>query len=74
METFKEILGDVAQVAGKAWDQVEAPMIQGNAELANALFNGNAYVPYGPGQEIEAPAQVAPEMAEPQIEMGGREM
>ena len=24
--------------------------IQGQSELANALFNGSAFVPYGPGQ------------------------
>lgn len=35
---------------------------QGSMELANALFNGSAFVPYGPGQytptpEMEKPGQ-----------------
>lgn len=29
---------------------------QGAMELANALFNGSAFVPYGPGQYTPSPA------------------
>ena len=28
---------------------------QGSMELANALFNGSAFVPYGPGQYTPTP-------------------
>ena len=31
--------------------------VQGQMELANALFNGNAFVPYGPGQYTPPPEQ-----------------
>ena len=30
---------------------------QGAMELASALFNGSAFVPYGPGQYTPSPAQ-----------------
>ena len=32
---------------------------QGTMELASALFNGNAFVPYGPGQYTPSPQQEA---------------
>jgi hypothetical protein len=52
--------------------------IQGSMELASALFNGRAFVPYGPGQYTPTPEQtVEPqgqEAVEPQQEMDGREM
>jgi hypothetical protein len=35
---------------------------QGSMELASALFNGDAFVPYGPGQYTESPQQAQPEM------------
>lgn len=48
---------------------------QGAQELAGALFNGNGFVPYGPGQytptpEHEAPSQESNEM---HLERGGQE-
>ena len=37
--------------AGKQiWDEMKRLGTQGQMELANALFNGSAFVPYGPGQ------------------------
>jgi len=56
---------------------------QGTMELASALFNGNAFVPYGPGQYTPTPehekggvhgqdAQQAHQ--EHEQERGGREM
>ena len=52
--------------------------VQGQMELANALFNGSAFVPYGPGQYTPGPEQgmgiQGQEAAEPQREMDGREM
>jgi hypothetical protein len=32
---------------------------QGTMELASGLFNGNAFVPYGPGQYTPSPQQEA---------------
>lgn len=40
--------------------------VQGQAELANALFNGQAYLPYGDGQrsmEAEQPTMELPEQS-----------
>ena len=33
--------------------------VQGQMEMASALFNGNAFVPYGPGQYTPTPEQAA---------------
>jgi hypothetical protein len=76
MEAFSQIMSGVKDLAGQAWDQLERPGKQGAAEMANALFNESAFVPYGEGQKsanIQAPQ---PEQAQPeqQQEMGGREM
>lgn len=35
---------------------------QGSMELASALFNGDAFVPYGPGQYTPPVEQAAPEV------------
>lgn len=47
-------------------------------ELANALFNGSAFVPYGPGQYTPSPEPTVgihgQEAQEQQMEMDGREM
>jgi hypothetical protein len=56
--------------------------VQGSAELAGALFNGHAYVPYGQGQTIDftsnegADTPPAPQRGEQEKEQerGGREM
>lgn len=40
--------------------------VQGSMELSNALFNGSAFVPYGPGQYTPSPGQASsPESAQP---------
>jgi hypothetical protein len=51
---------------------------QGQMELANALFNGSAFVPYGPGQytpaqEMEKTGQDQ-QIEPPPQERGGMEM
>ena len=47
--------------------------VQGQAEIAGALFNGSSYVPYGAGQQApEAAVQEAP-VQEQQVDQG-REM
>ena len=62
--------------------EMERLGVQGQMELASALFNGNAFVPYGPGQYTPTPEQ-APEhglpieaMKQPEVEQGrgGMEM
>ena len=49
--------------------------VQGQAELASALFSdGNAYVPYGRGQNPAEQESVEPRKeGEPEIDRGGRE-
>jgi len=70
MELFKEIMSDAGAELGRLG-------VQGQAELAGAIFNGNAFVPYGDGQkapEQQQTAQAEPQMESPAQEMGGREM
>ena len=43
MEMFSEAVSEIGQELGRMG-------VQGQAELASALFTGNAYVPYGQGQ------------------------
>ena len=72
--TLSNILSDVGAELGRLG-------VQGQMEMASALFNGNAFVPYGPGQytpsepdhglPIEAMKQ--PDMQQEQSR-GGREM
>ena len=42
-QMFDKAVGEIGQELGRLG-------VQGSAELGSALFNGNAYVPYGPGQ------------------------
>lgn len=46
--------------------------VQGQAEMAGALFNGNAYVPYGAGQRPPEPEKAQEQQQ--QIERDGRDM
>ena len=79
MEAFKELMSGLGEVAGQVWDEMERPAIQGQAELAAALFSGSAFVPYGEGQQsAAAPQQEQAEAgnapaAQPEMERGGRE-
>jgi hypothetical protein len=47
--------------------------VQGQMELASAIFNGQAFVPYGPGQKATE-AEKAIEPPEPSIEIPERSM
>ena len=51
--TLSNILGDIGS-------ELKRLGIQGQIELANAMFNGSAFVPYGPGQNPPTPEQEAP--------------
>lgn len=66
---------------GAAYDVAMRPGMQGAAEAASALFNGNAFVPYGEAQnsklfqdvpQQETPQHGLPEKAQ-EMERGGRE-
>ncbi len=80
MSRFMEILKDVGETVSQALpglslsniaSDVGAEMrrlgVQGQMEAASALFNGDAFVPYGPGQRVTE-AERAIEPPEPAIE------
>lgn len=67
-ETAQKLFSGLQNVAGgiqaglqQGMSQVGAEAsrlgTQGSMELASALFNGHAFVPYGPGQYTPAPEQ-----------------
>ena len=73
--SLSNILSDIGSELGRLG-------VQGQMEMASALFNGNAFVPYGPGQYTPTPDQ-SPDhglpieaMKQPEIEQsrGGMEM
>ena len=96
MEAFKELLGDIGAELGNRITEAKEMLgdmraemgaelgrlgVQGQAEMANALFNGSAFLPYGEGQRSpevqqaqDAPgvAPATPEVQQEQ-ERGGRE-
>lgn len=51
MGVFERIM----QIGPEAAAEGNRLAIQGSMELANALFNGSAFVPYGPGQYTPTP-------------------
>ena len=72
--SLSNILHDIGSELGRLG-------VQGQMEMASALFNGNAFVPYGPGQYT--PSEPAPDHGLPveavkqpevQQERAGREM
>lgn len=70
-EVFKQIMesGPVQEIGA----ELGRLGVQGQAEAANALFNGSAFVPYGEGQRGVEPEvqQAAPEVQQ-EMERGGR--
>ena len=83
-DVMKETLGAMApglkNFGAEVGVEMERLGTQGQMELANALFNGSAFVPYGPGQYTPSPeldqGSQQNEVAEQNIERerGGREM
>ncbi|MBP3955470.1 hypothetical protein J8F10_09270 [Gemmata sp. G18] len=64
VEEAKGFLGNVMSEIGSELGRLG---VQGQAEVAQALFNGNAYVPYGEGQkgvEQETPQHGLPPVAQ----------
>ena len=83
LDVMKESLGKIAPGLKNFGPEVGAELKrlgkQGSMELANTLFNGSAFVPYGPGQYTQAPElDKGGQEAEPDLqqehERGGREM
>jgi hypothetical protein len=93
VEAAKDVLGAAkdgvqAVAPGLSFDNivkdVKAEMgrlgVQGQMELASALFNGSSFVPYGPGQYTPTPEKTnvepthSPETPQQQQEQGGRSM
>ena len=69
-QTLKKILNDLG-------NETKRLGTQGAMELASALFSGQGFVPYGPGQYTpstvpEKETNKAP--AQPEIERSGREV
>jgi hypothetical protein len=82
-EVMKEAITTIAPGLENFGQEVGAEMsrlgTQGAMEMAQALFNGAAFTPYGPGQytpSIEGGQEQAVQAAEPQQqqERGGIEM
>jgi hypothetical protein len=76
MSSLFDRLGDIVPEVGAELNRLGK---QGQMELANALFNGSAFVPYGPGQytptpEMEQAGQEQQMIDSPEIERGGMEM
>jgi hypothetical protein len=68
---FSDIVGDIGAEMGRLG-------VQGQMELASAIFGGDAFVPYGPGQYTPSPehglGQEAIAPPDQGMEMGGRSM
>lgn len=60
-EIFKEILADVGAEMSRLGTQ-------GQMEMASAIFNGDGFVPYGPGQITPEQNLEQATTVEPQIE------
>jgi hypothetical protein len=69
MGILSDILNDVGAEMGRLGTQ-------GQMELASAIFNGNAFVPYGPGQYTPSAEQTveAPVVEQPAIQEQSRGM
>ncbi len=66
-ELFKDILHDVGT-------ELKRMGVQGQMELANVLYNGSAFVPYGPGQWSKPDREGAPEPGVPEVQHGQPEL
>lgn len=64
----KSFLGNALSEIGQELGRMG---VQGQAELAGALFNGNAFVPYGEGQK---PPETPEAEQQKEQERGGMEM
>ena len=83
IEVMKEAITAIAPGLENIGPQMGAELsrlgTQGAMEMAQALFNGAAFTPYGPGQYTPTPelgngSQEQEVQQAPQQEQGGREM
>ena len=82
IEVMKEAITAIAPGLQNAGAEVSAELsrlgTQGAMEMAQVLFNGAAFTPYGPGQYTSEVEKSVPDQevqkAEPQQERGGMEM
>jgi hypothetical protein len=85
IEVMKEAISAIAPGLENAGSDMKAELsrlgTQGAMEMAQALFNGAAFTPYGPGQYTPTPEmdqgtleQTIRETEQQQQERGGREM
>ncbi len=83
-DVMKEALGAIApglkNFGPEVGEELKRLGRQGSMELANTLFNGSAFVPYGPGAYAEEPKldnggkEAEPEPQQQEQERGGREI
>lgn len=81
---FFEVMKGLVPGLEKLGPEVSAELsrlgTQGAMELSQALFNGAAFTPYGPGQYTPTPElpkegpDVEPPQQEQELDRGGREM
>jgi hypothetical protein len=57
LETLRDIISDAGVELKRAGDQ-------GRSEVASALFNGNGFVLYGPGQDISKYQEPTPNVTQ----------
>jgi hypothetical protein len=69
-ETVQAVAPGLNDLVPEAKAEMSRMATQGSMELASALFNGSAFVPYGPGQYT--PAREEPQQHQEQ-ERGGME-
>lgn len=66
----EKLFSRLADIVPEVSSEIGRLGTQGSMELASALFNGDAFVPYGPGQYTSEPSQ---EQAQPEMDRGGME-
>jgi hypothetical protein len=83
-ETLAKLAPGLKNVGPQVMTELNRLGKQGSLEMAQALFNGGAFTPYGPGQYTPTPktgkgnqeqeVQTAEPHHGPEREIGGREM
>jgi hypothetical protein len=72
LKNVGETIGQVAPGLSNALPEIGAEMkrlgVQGQMEAASALFNGQAFVPYGPGQKATEAEKAIEPAEQPTIE------
>jgi hypothetical protein len=69
-ETRNQLFAGLGNFAAETKAEFSRLGTQGAMEIASALFNGNGFVPYGPGQYTPSPELGAAAAPQPEIEPG----